>query len=85
MFQHRYGLSVNFKFNSVLQKLHKFVVTTTVQVRRILYDDAADFFPKLQLLKRHISPNFLPAGRRGPLASRGPYARADRAYRLMRP
>ena len=32
---------------SVLQKLHKFVVTTTVQVRRILYDDAADFFPKL--------------------------------------
>jgi len=27
----------------------------------------------------------LPAGRRGPLASRGPYARAYRAYRLMRP
>ena len=47
MFQHRYGLSVNFKFNSVLQKLHKFVVTTSVQVRRMLCDDAADFFPKL--------------------------------------
>jgi len=28
---------------------------------------------------------FLPAGRPGPLASRGPYARAYRAYRLMRP
>jgi len=27
----------------------------------------------------------LPAGRRGLLASRGPYARAYRAYRLMRP
>ena len=27
----------------------------------------------------------MPAGRRGPLASRGPYARAYRAYRLMRP
>ena len=27
----------------------------------------------------------MPAGRRGPLASRGPYARAYCAYRLMRP
>ena len=27
----------------------------------------------------------MPAGRRAPLASRGPYARAYRAYRLMRP
>ena len=37
---------------------------------------------KINILQQLI---FLPAGRQGPLASRGPYARAYRAYRLMRP
>ena len=40
------------------------------------------FYCKINILQR---PNPSPVGRRGPLASRGPYARAYRAYRLMRP
>jgi len=40
---------------------------------------------KCRLFAYFVTTNFLPAGRRGPLASRGPYARAYRAYRLMRP